>query len=121
MDFSYISAEHVWIARIDGVEWIVGGDDDNPNPARQALIEGVFADRAHVEAIARDHLEKNAARPGGASWVLEAVECGRIENDALDHCRVCFTNASDDYGWWEVVLHGAATAYYPVQFSRRQR
>lgn len=121
MNFSYIGAERIWIARVDGVEWIVSGDDDGPDPIRQALIERAFAERATVEAIGREHLEKNAARPGGAAWLLEAVESGRVESDAPSQMRLCFTNATDDYGWWEVVLSATDANYYPAQFSRRQR
>jgi hypothetical protein len=124
LDLKYLSAERIWMVRVDGVEWLCGGDDDGPDAERRALIERAFAERDAVEAQARRHLDAwidRARAAPGQDWLLEAVEAGRDLASPANHLQVCFTLGGDTYGWWQATLAAGPQVYYPVGLSRRER
>lgn len=122
----FITGQPVWVAigeEEDGLDVLLGGDDQRPDPARVAQAAWAVE---HVEALfaaAKAHLEAFAdmRRLGPGRWRLEALELGRRADDRPDELEVALYHDGDD-AQWSVIMRVSPQAvggFFPIELRRR--
>lgn len=124
MGLQFTRASASWTAQIDGKSIYLDGSAGGPDPAQASIAERLSGELAGVAAQATAYLDtfvdrRRACGDPHGDWWLEEVEMRGLETSP-SRCRLGFTLAGDDGGYWTVEFLVKPDEFRPVRMERVQ-
>lgn len=103
-------------------EVYVGGGDCHPSSDHVRLALEIVSNLESVMQEVFDYLDQESGempQAEGASWYLEAVECGPYSDDDPPRIFLKLIHSSNDYILWTVTIVKSDNVYKPESLQSR--